>query len=248
MRILLAFVTAVRFLTRIPLPGAHTESIGSATVFFPVVGALIGLLLAGVHREAERLWQNPMVSSVLVVVALVIVTGGLHLDGLMDVCDGVFGARTREQALTIMKDSRVGAFGALGAMCVLLLKLGFLMSLPPTLVLPALIVMPAAGRWACVYALYQFPYAREAGTGGAFKDQVKASHLLWATFFAVLVAGILFRWQALPLTQLVWVATWFAGLGLSRKLGGLTGDCYGAICEATEVLALAALPLITRFC
>lgn len=243
-----AVLTALRFLTRIPFPGPHSgsEGLGRATAFFPIVGGLIGLLLAGVNVCAALLWQNEAVANALVIVTLTLVTGGLHLDGLMDICDGVFGGHSRERALEIMKDSRVGAFGVLGAVCLLLLKFSFLFAVPAEIKWRALVFMPVAGRWAFVYAIAAFPYARPEGTGKAFKEQVRWQQLFWASVLSVAIGASLFRlW--LPIFALfILAATHLLGRYLTGKLGGLTGDAYGAIGEVVEVLALAAIPVLAR--
>jgi len=242
------FLTAIGFLTRIPVPGADAggERLGRATVFFPLVGAFIGLILIGANAGAERLWHTAAVDNGLVLLALVLVTGGLHLDGLMDTCDGAFGGRSRERALEIMKDSRVGAFGVLGAILLLLVKFAFLSALHGDLKWHALLFMPVAGRWALVYAVAHFPYARPSGTGRAFKDQVTWAHLVAASLVAVVVGALVFRLAFLVLAVAVWFAAWAQGRYLTRKLGGLTGDAYGAIGEVTEAFVLAAVPLAAR--
>jgi len=243
-----ALLTAIRFLTRVPVPGPHggAEGLGRATIFFPVVGGLIGLLLAGVNLGAERIWHTEAASNALVIVTLVLVTGGLHLDGLMDICDGVFGGHSREHALEIMKDSRTGAFGVLGAICMLLLKFGFLFALPGDLKSQALIFLPVAGRWSLVYAIARFPYARAQGTGKAFKEQVGGWHFFWASLAATGIGALLFGLRLPVLAVVVWLTAWAQGRYLARRLGGLTGDAYGAIGEVTEVFILAAMPLAAR--
>jgi len=243
-----ALLTAICFLTRVPVPGSDggPEELGRATVFFPVVGGLIGLLLAGVNLGAGWIWHTVAVSNALVVVTLVLVTGGLHLDGVMDICDGVFGGRSREQALEIMKDSRIGAFGVLGAICLLLLKFGFLFALSGDLAWRGLVFMPVAGRWSFIYAIACFPYARQEGTGRAFKEQVRGWHLFSASLLAAGIGASLFGTHLLPLAVIAWLAVWTQARYLSGKLGGLTGDAYGFIGEVTEVFILAAIPLVTR--
>ena len=239
------FLAAIAFLTRIPVPaGAVDEgTLGRAAAFFPAVGALLGLLLAGVSMGAEALWHSPGVCSALVIVTLVLATGGLHMDGLMDTCDGIFGGRTAQRALEIMKDSRVGAFGALGAMCVLLLKFGFISALTGDRAWKALILMPVVGRWALVYAIARFAYVRDVGTGRAFKEQVAGRHLVWASLLAAVIGAALLQLRFVPVAIAVWLVAWATGRYVSAKLGGLTGDAYGAIAEVTEVVALAAIPL-----
>jgi adenosylcobinamide-GDP ribazoletransferase len=243
-----ALLTAVGFLTRVPIPSRWVgeADLGHATVFFPVVGGLIGLLLLGVDVAAERLWHSAPVSNTLVIATLIVVTGGLHLDGLMDTCDGVFGGRSREQALAIMRDSRVGAYGVLGALVLLGLRFAFLFALSGSLTWRALILMAVAGRWALVYALVCFPSARAEGTGRALKDRVARGHLFWASLLAAALGASLFGLNLLPLAAVALLAAWAPARYLARRLGGLTGDTYGAIGEVAEVAVLAAMPLVAQ--
>ena len=135
------------------------RNVSNSRAFYPAVGLLMGLILVGVEEASSRLFSEPLTAAFLVA-AMVIVTRGLHLDGLMDVFDGVFGGFTRERRLEIMRDSRVGAFGVVGGMTVLLLKYGALVSL---LTLPepgkewALLLFPALSRWTMVVLLGAFP-------------------------------------------------------------------------------------------
>jgi adenosylcobinamide-GDP ribazoletransferase len=220
--------------------------IGLSSVFFPLVGAIMGLVLVVVHHAAALLWHDRLVSAVFAVTTLVILSGGLHLDGLMDVCDGAFAAQNREEALKIMKDSRIGAFGALGAFSVLLLKVSLLASLSEPLRTPVLLLMPAVGRWVCVWVICQFPSALQSGMGKMFKQEVTGRHCLWATLVVAIIAGALLSWRAIFLMLFVCLVAYLVALQLSRRFGGLTGDCYGAICEVSEVLVLAAAPIVLR--
>ena len=156
------------FLTIIPasrdLDRGPTD-LSNSRAFFPAIGLLLGLLLVGVEEGSSRLFSEQLTAAFLVA-TLVIATRALHLDGLMDVCDGVFGGFTRERRLEIMRDSNVGAFGVAGGVTVLLLKYGALVAL---LSLPepgkewGLLLFPALSRWAMVVLLGAFPYVRTQG-------------------------------------------------------------------------------------
>lgn len=199
----------------------------------------MGLALAALDAALSS--QLPVsVVSALVLVAGTMLTGGLHVDGLMDTCDGVFGGRTRERRLEIMRDSRVGSFGALAGALQLLLKYAALVSLPADLRGAALVVGLTGGRWAMVVSTWLFRYARPEGLGRAFKDGVRVSDVLLAT---ALAAGLC--WAAFGLLGLAALlgAAAVVGLGgafLAGRLGGLTGDCYGALSEVVEVGVLVA--------
>jgi adenosylcobinamide-GDP ribazoletransferase len=245
------FAAAVRFLSLLPMPGStqlldKDESALHITVgceYFPVVGLLLALLL-----WLPTLILTPLVPqlvlSALLVVTLVILTGGLHLDGLMDTCDGLFGGGTRERKLEIMRDSRVGSFGVLAGICILLLKFALFASLRGHSLLLALLIALPSARWAMVVALRVFPSARATGLGAAFHRVITTERLLVTgivSLVIVLVAGQL-------LGLLVWitvtVTALLLGLWMTQSLGGLTGDTYGAIEEVAEGVALLLLVMV----
>jgi adenosylcobinamide-GDP ribazoletransferase len=179
-----------------------------------------------------------LVLAALLVVAEIVLTGGLHLDGVMDSCDGLFGGIGRERRLEIMHDSRVGSFGVLGAVALLLLRFAILASLPLWSLLAALLVAPALGRWAMVLCGGLFPAARPDGLGAAFHRAVTLRRLVLAGLSSVLIA--------LLFAHLIGLLVWFLGnllilglgLAVTRSLGGLTGDICGALGEVCEVVAL----------
>jgi adenosylcobinamide-GDP ribazoletransferase len=245
------FAAAVRFLSLLPVPGStqllvKDESAPHIVVgceYFPVVGLLLALLL-----WLLTLILTPLVPQLalaaLLVAALVILTGGLHLDGLMDSCDGLFGGSTRERKLEIMRDSHVGSFGVLAGICILLLKFALFASLrAPAFPLALLIALPSA-RWTMVVALRVFPSARSTGLGAAFHRVITTRRLLLAGFASlaiVLVAGQLLGlivWMTVTVTSLL------LGLWMTQSIGGLTGDTYGAIEEAAEAVALLLLVML----
>src|SRR5439155_7993505 len=188
-------VAAVRFLSVLPMPGrmqplekdetAPHLAVGST--YFPLVGLLLGLLLSILTLLLDPLLPQLVVAALLVV-ALVLLTGGLHLDGLMDSCDGLFGGRTRERRLEIMRDSRVGSFGVLGGICVLLLKFACFASLAQHALFVALLVVLSSARWAMVLALRIFPSARPPGLGTPFRQTVTLQRLALAANIHLLLA------------------------------------------------------------
>jgi len=242
---------AVRFLSILPLPDPpqriETESettlparvvLGSG--YFSLVGLMLGLLLSILILLLDPLLPHLAVAALLVV-ALVLLTGGLHLDGLMDSCDGLFGGRTPERRLEIMRDSRVGSFGVLGGVCALLLKFAFFASLERHALLVALLVVLPSARWAMLLALSIFPPARSSGLGMTFQQTVTLQRLVLAgsiALFVALVAGHLagaLLWGTATLTAIA-LGSW-----ITRLIGGLTGDTCGAIAEITEVVMLLLL-------
>ena len=216
--------------------------------FYPLIGLLIGLLLVALERGARELFPPPLTAAVLLL-ALVVISRGLHLDGFMDVCDGLFGAYTRERRLAIMRDSHVGSFAVAGGCTLLILKYGALLALLRFSGAPwALLLFPLLSRWSMVVLLQVFPYAREAGLGSPFHEADSKPWL--AAWFALLVAGgvaiVLGGIGGAGLMAGVSLLAWLLGWTMTRILGGLTGDIYGATNELAEagvlIAAVALLP------
>lgn len=244
-------VVAAGFLSILPLPGskqlfkspALDVAPLSGSEYFPLVGALLAILLAGLSLLLAPL-VPPMVLAALLVVGLVVLTGGLHLDGLMDTCDGLFGGLTRERKLEIMRDSRVGSFGVLAGACALLLKFACLASLHSgTLPIVFLVTLPSA-RWTLVLALRFFPGARTSGLGATFRQNITRPKLVLAGAITLAIVFIGAQFSGL----LIWCVITFTALSLgawiTRQLGGLTGDTYGAIAEITEIIGLLVCVLL----
>lgn len=237
------FLVALQFLTVIPVRRAASQrAIGWSLVFFPVVGLGIGALLYGLYRLFD-LFLPLALSAALLIVVLVLVSGANHLDGFMDTCDAMVAGRTPQQRLAIMRDARTGSFAVAGVCCLFLLKYVALWFLPAHTRMEALLLMPMMSRWAMVYALTAYRSAREEGMGHAYKRQARWWALTGATLIAVAVSAGLMRVRGLALVAAAWLVVVLLAALLSRRLGGLTGDTYGAINEVAEVAALVLVPL-----
>lgn len=238
---------AVRFLTAVPVPGLPPmDEIGIARSMaaFPLVGLLIGVGGAAAGWIAHWLWGAPL-HAIVLVIAWMLLTLGLHLDGIADSCDALFSWRSREQKLEIMKDSRIGTMGALGLLVIVLLKVGALLQLGSFWWMGALIA-PMWGRWADIYGIFCFPAAREGGMGRTFHEQVRRTDFVIATLSALLLGAVLLP----PWGALAGLVVWPIIHGLAQRmvaaLGGLTGDTYGALAEVGEVVTLLALAALQR--
>lgn len=239
---------AIRFLTILPLPAKRepTEAdLARATACFPLVGMLLGGALLLSSKLAASLW-SPMTVNALVLIVLGLLTGGLHLDGLADTVDGLCGGTTREEKLAIMKDSRVGAFGAAALFGLLLLKFSLLGELSGALHGDALVLAPTLGRWAMVCAIFFFPPARAGGMGPLFKKHCGRRELAFATATALGCTLLLFGLWGLAILGGLGLAVAVMAWALTRALGGLTGDTYGALCEVSEVLTLGMISLLVK--
>jgi adenosylcobinamide-GDP ribazoletransferase len=206
-------------------------------------------MLVGVERGAREIFPVYLTAALLLV-ALVIATRGLHLDGLMDVCDGLFGGYTTERRLEIMRDSHVGAFAVVGVTSLLILKYGSLVSLL-ALRAPgkewALLLFPLFSRWSMVVLLGTFPYVRVQGLGSPFHQGGAKVATFFAAITALVGSVVLGGFGGLGLLVGLSLLVWLSGWGMSRMLGGLTGDTYGAANEIVEVVGLmAAVALLTQ--
>lgn len=242
-------VFAWHFLTAIPLSRTHHEptatELAASMMWYPAIGLLLGGCLAIADLALATLLA-PEVVNVLLIVLLVLLTRGLHQDGLADTLDGLAGGRTPAERLSIMRDPRIGAVGATGLFLSLILRYAGLLVLPHTLRLPALLCMPAIGRWAMVMVAWSSPYARtEGGLAAPFLTHLSWSHVLVSTGILVSALVIGFGPQGaavimvagLGLVLAVWSGcrTWF---------GGVTGDTLGAANELIEILFLLFIPML----
>ncbi len=240
----MAFFTALRFLTLIPSPfrsRVGPRELGKSMGYFPIVGLGLGLWLFGLDRLLGPVFPTPLVNALLIV-SLVAITGALHVDGFMDVCDGLAAGRSREQRLQIMRDSRVGGLGVVGIFCLLILKYFALASVPGAQRGAALLIMPVLGRWTMVYSVLVFPYARsEGGIGEAFNKEVGLWQLVLATLVAAAVCFLALGIWGLAIMGVTGALLLSVGFFFNHRLGGLTGDTYGAIDELAEVIVLLGI-------
>lgn len=245
----MSFLLALQFLTAIPVRVSLEVTprlMARAMVWFPVVGLMLGAILALVD-VGLRVVFPPVVGAVLLLAVWVGLTGALHLDGFLDCCDGLLVAKPPEKRLEILRDTRVGAFAVVGGICLLLLKFAALLELPADCRMAALLVIPALSRAAMVYAAHAYPYARTGpGLGQLFREGLTWRQVIVAAATAVAAAGLALGVVGLALALCVWLLTVVIAWWVQRRIPGLTGDVYGAVNELTEVGALLCLLLVGR--
>ncbi len=237
-----AFGLAVQFLTRLPVPPSvrySPQALGWSVVFYPLVGLLIGallLLLRGFLGEA-----GPLLGSALLLTAWVMVTGGLHLDGLADCADAWAGGRDdKERSLRVMKDPCSGPVAVVTVVLLLLLKFSALAELPGPAAVWPLLGAPLVGRGLVPLLLLSTPYVRPGGLGSPLLDKLPRFAAGFSAAFALLCAGVLLGpWALLAVVGMAW---WLRRLAL-RRLGGCTGDVLGASIEIAEAVALVVAAL-----
>lgn len=242
------FLLAVQFLTRIPVPRDlefSDDLLIRATKYYPLVGACVGLIGAGV------LWLTALmlphsVAVVLSLAATLAATGAFHEDGLADSMDGLGGGLTRERALEIMRDSRIGTYGAVSLGTVLALKVTMLMAMPPFVAGLALILGHAISRMAVVHVIATTDYARDKGAKFTVPTVTPEGYRVALALSVVALLGFALLVGFLPALSAFVGATFF-GQGFRliylRKLGGYTGDCLGGTQQIAEAGALLLISL-----
>ncbi|MRW94799.1 adenosylcobinamide-GDP ribazoletransferase [Duganella sp. FT80W] len=247
------FFTALQFFTRLPIPrwvGFDPAWLNQASRYFPLVGVVVALITAAAYALAA--WFLPAPVAVVVSTAAgIYVTGAFHEDGFADMCDGFGGGMTTERVLEIMKDSRIGAYGAIGTICMLALKLTTLAMLPPWATIGALLVAHPLSRLMATSLIWRLDYARAEGKAKPLAQKMSGAEFLVAALTVVPSALLVIwlRWlpQAALLSGVIAaaIAAWWLARMCVRRIGGYTGDCLGAVQQVSEAVfylcALASL-------
>ena len=241
---------ALQFLTILPWPRGtayRAEDLGGSMAFYPVIGALLAGLMVGVYRLGTEIFPDGVLRPALILL-LILLTGGLHLDGLADVCDGFYMGATKVDVLRIMKDPHLGSMAVVGMIGVLLAKIVLLVHLPSSMLYSALLVFPVLSRGGMVWGTWMAPYARpEGGTGAIFFQTLRGHHVCLATTFLGVWAVLFAGWPACVLLICAVGSTHAFVRYCRRKIGGMTGDTLGALNELLEIVTLAAYYPLSRW-
>ena len=240
----MSLLLALEFLTIVRLrpirQAENTRAIARSQAYFPAIGLVVGATLAGVDHLLAALLP-PLLCNAILVVLLMVLTGGLHLDGLGDTADGVLGGHTPEQRLAIMKDPRLGSYGTLAIVALVILKCSALTELLPPLRTAGLLATPTLARWNVVAAMATMPYGRPDGLWPEFYRQAWPIPALVAGATALVIAVVTLRIVGVLLFGVGTLAALGMAFWFKQRLGGLTGDTYGAIIEVTETLLVILL-------
>ena len=228
---------AAQFLTTFPLPNLSYVSeaeIRLSSMFFPLVGVVLGIILWAMEFLLRLVFPN-LVSTSIALTLYTLLTGALHLDGLMDTADALGSRKPRERALEIMKDSRVGAMGVVAAVMVYSGKLAALNALPVSAV-GVIVIPPVLSRFTMVLAMRLSPSARgKEGLAGLFAQRIPRSALWTAAMVSIIFS---LAWSPVWLGVVMWVGSVLVAIlttiFFSRRFGGMTGDTYGALNEIME--------------
>jgi len=233
------FLLALQFLTIIPIKiktDIKPKDYGRALLFFPPAGLIIGCLLSlclVIFNSTAALVQ-----AAIIIIVYVFITGALHLDGFADTCDGLYAARTQQQALDIMRDPRCGVMGVIGLVCFLLFQFTLLASMPESILWKSLILMCAFSRWAMAFACYRTIYPRKEGKAKFFVENARVKDIRWGgifVFFLFLIFGGFSHVAIFILASTVVVG--FKKY-IEKKMGAMTGDTIGATGEIAQISVL----------
>lgn len=244
MRFIKRFVLMIQFLTSIPLPvrlNVQQEDFGKGLVFAPVVGLILGGIMTGVYYLLNLIFPQYL-AVIFIIILYIVLTGGLHLDGLGDTFDGIFSNRPKERILEIMRDSRVGTNAVLAIVSILLLNTALFASIDSRHIMKVLLLFPVAGRIGSLISTGVSTYARSGeGLGKSFIDycgtrEIIAGTLIYGVIFFA-AAGLNGLLTAIPPVVTAYLLVKF----FSRKIGGATGDILGAVCEINQTIFLTGV-------
>jgi len=235
------FITALQFLTTITISKSYKtneQTYGECTMFYPIVGILLGLILIGLNIILSMFLHREIVD-IFLLLSLTILTGGLHLDGLCDLVDAYKGGTNKETIITIMKDTHVGAMGVVGVIFLILIKYAALTNIPLDLKNTYLVIAPTIGRWSILQMVFTSRYARTTnGLGSPLIKYTTTKGLILGLTTTLLPTILLLEIKGI----IIWIISviftlWFTKHN-EEKIGGVTGDIMGATCELNETLIL----------
>ncbi|CAM3976979.1 adenosylcobinamide-GDP ribazoletransferase [Xenorhabdus thuongxuanensis] len=244
------FWATLQFMTRLPIPQKWAEGVGfrqywRGVPYFPLIGLIVGGLAGLVSLLISQSGGGMYIGAMGYVLALALLTGGLHLDGLADTCDGLFSSRQREKMLEIMRDSRLGTYGGVGLIFCILLKTLAVVELSyhlPLYLLALLTCASIVGRTAVVLLMYAQRDAREGeGMGSSYIGQISFSATMLTLLVGVVLVMALGNWQTLSAMMVSLLVVYGLALYFNYRLGGQTGDMLGASIEVGEIVFLMAM-------
>lgn len=249
------FILILQFLTRIPINInlGFDEEFHKSITYFPLVGFVLGILLYLIGIVSNFLF-DPFLSSIIITLSLVILTGGLHIDGLGDTFDAIYSYRNKDKMLEIMKDSRLGTNSLLAIMFLLLLKMAFIYSIINQGLLWLIIFMPIVGRLGVILLMYKTVSPRENGMGNLFIGKASTSIFLIAILYTALICVILSKFifessniitiKVLITILVVFLFNYIFKKHIYNKIDGITGDILGCSIELGELIYLFSIYLM----
>lgn len=250
------FLVTLQFITRIPVPQSWTRDFDfdqtyRGVVTFPIVGMILGWIAAVITLSLfSSLGWSSALSGGVYVLLMAALSGGFHLDGLADTCDGIFSARTPERMLEIMKDSRLGAHGALALFFVLILKIitvTDIINASADKAFIILVIAPCASRAWMSLLMYRQNYARESGLGHIYINRLSSNQFYLTLVLGAGICSWLMSWESLIAFAITGVFAWIYRGYINKTIGGQTGDTLGAGNELFELCFLMAMSSVITF-
>ncbi|MFC1624114.1 adenosylcobinamide-GDP ribazoletransferase [Candidatus Omnitrophota bacterium] len=233
------FLIALQFLTVFPItirPEIKGEDFGKSLRYFPIIGGLIGILLC---LSLFLLGFLPgLVKGACILIISIIITGGIHLDGFADACDGFYGSNPKEKILQIMRDSHIGVMGVIGVICLLFFKFSLIVSIPQGILWKSLIMMAVFARWSQCLACYVSCYARKDGKAKHFIEHAKRREVYLGGVFTLTLFLMLMQIKGVILFFISILPIFLFINYIKRRIGGMSGDTIGAVSEIGEVAIL----------
>lgn len=238
-----AFLCAMQFLTRLPIKtidNVTPSTLGRSVLFYPLVGLVIGAILYATHYLLSAIDSG--LQAAIILTLWVFLTGALHIDGLADLVDAWVGAHgDRDRMMEIMKDATSGPIAVTAIVLLLLIKFAALSAMIQQNLMIALLLIPLIGRAGLLAALRFIPYVRPKGLGALLVENLPdamAVRVLWAS---ALLVVLLLGWPGVGVLVACWGCYFFMASAIKKALGGITGDCAGALCEVLECIAVVAV-------
>lgn len=243
-----SFLLALQFLTIIPVKMKDVEEkkIPGALIYFPLIGLLLGLVLAGMDKLLFILNFEQFIINTILVVLLIVLTGGLHLDGLSDTFDAFLSRKNKEEMLKILRDSHIGVMGVLSLISIILLKIAFLSSINISSKIISLLLMCILSRWSLVFVMFLFPYAREEGKAKVFIQGINFKIFISSTLIALACTIAIWKIKGLFVFIIIAMSSYMIGKFINNKIGGMTGDTIGATSEVAEIIVLFSALILQK--
>lgn len=241
-------INALQFLTILRIkkqPDMDTDKLGYSLLYFPLIGAFLGLVLIAVTKALSPFVPAGLLGLLLVFI-LIILSGAMHIDGLADSCDALFSSKGKEQMLSIMHEVHKGTFGVLSIIAIVLFKVELLSLVPAQYMVLSLLLLTVLSRYSMSLAIAFFPYARGSGKAKVFFEKKDIKILLFSTMITLSILAIIPRFINIIILFLVIIFTFSLSLFVNRRLGGLTGDILGALSELNELVVLLSVYVLSK--
>lgn len=244
------FILIIQFLTRIPINiniDFKEGDLPKGIIYFPIVGLIIGIFNVLIYFIASKIAGGlfPLIASIT---ANIIITGGLHVDGLADTCDGIYSSRKKDKMLEIMRDSRVGTNGVIAIFLDLALRITLLANLNGSYILKAIVISPVMGRIMLALLAFKSNYARnDSGLGNLFIGKITLYRILTSSIISFIIITIFMGFKSIIVIGAIIILSVLYKRYMNSKIGGMTGDTLGSGNEIAEIISILIIVAMRRY-